>query len=256
MDLLGPIVGGRSREASKASQGRLKSGNRSMDERVLLVEDDPSIREIVELSLERAGFHVTAEGDGRQGLLQFRRDQFEAVVLDLMLPSLDGLEICREIRKDTSVVIIILTAKTETEDIVAGLEIGADDYVTKPFEVPELIARLRAVLRRSSARGANKEVLRMGAVEVDADAFKATKAGVDLGLTATEFRLLVELGRNAGRVLTREVLLDRVWGYDYMGESRVVDMAVKRLRHKVESDPSDPRLIHTVRGVGYRLEAG
>ena len=226
-----------------------------MDERVLLIEDDPSIREVVTIGLERAGLQVTSEGDGRQGLMRFRNARFDAVVLDLMLPSLDGVEICREIRKDSGVVIVILTAKAETDDVVAGLEAGADDYVTKPFEVPELTARLKAVMRRASSIGNGDEPVVVSDLRIDPRAFRATRDGEDLGLTPTEFRLLLELARHRGQVLTREILLDRVWGYDYLGESRVVDMAIKRLRSKVENNPAEPDLIHTVRGVGYRLES-
>lgn len=222
---------------------------------MLLIEDDPSIREVVTIGLERAGFRVTSEGDGRQALIRFRNDSFDAVVLDLMLPSLDGIEICREIRKDSGVVIVILTAKTETNDVVAGLEAGADDYVTKPFEIPELTARLKAVMRRASAIPGEDEVLAVSDLKIEPKAFRATRADGELGLTPTEFRLLLELVRHQGQVLTREILLDRVWGYDYLGESRVVDMAIKRLRSKVEENPTQPDLIHTVRGVGYRFES-
>lgn len=227
----------------------------SMDETVLLIEDDPSIREVIQIGLERAGFDVTAEADGRQGLIRFRNGSFDTVVLDLMLPSLDGLEICREIRRDSGVVIVILTAKAETEDIVAGLEVGADDYVTKPFEIPELTARLRAVLRRTSITPSGGEVVVISGLEIDPSAYRVTRNGDELALTAIEFRLLYDLVRHQGQVLTRDVLLDRVWGYDHLGESRVVDMAIKRLRGKIESDPAQPHLIHTVRGVGYRFEA-
>lgn len=227
----------------------------SMDETVLLIEDDPSIREVIQIGLERAGFDVTAEADGRQGLIRFRNGSFDTVVLDLMLPSLDGLEICREIRRDSGVVIVILTAKAETEDIVAGLEVGADDYVTKPFEIPELTARLRAVLRRTSITPSGGEVVVISGLEIDPSAYRVTRNGDELALTPIEFRLLYDLVRHQGQVLTRDVLLDRVWGYDHLGESRVVDMAIKRLRGKIESDPAQPHLIHTVRGVGYRFEA-
>jgi two-component system response regulator MtrA len=225
-----------------------------VDENVLLIEDDPSIREIVKLGLERSGFVVEAQRDGRQGLICFRQGSFEAVVLDLMLPSLDGLEVCREIRKDSSVVIVVLTAKTETQDIVAGLELGADDYVTKPFELPELIARVRAVMRRASLSFDEEEILTVADLEIDPRAFRVTRNGKDLPLTPTEFRVLLELLRHRGQALTREILLDRVWGYEYLGESRVVDMTIKRLRGKIERDPASPQLIHTVRGIGYRLE--
>jgi DNA-binding response OmpR family regulator len=230
-----------------------------MDERVLLVEDDPSIREVAALGLTRAGFRVTTAGDGREGLVRARHDPFDVVVLDVMLPSLDGFEVCREIRRDSRVPIVMLTARTDTVDVVTGLELGADDYVTKPFELPELVARVRAVLRRSrvSEPGEPAEpVIRAGGLEIDPTGFVARRDGVDLALTATELRLLLELARHPGRVLTRDVLLERVWNYDYLGDSRMVDVAVQRLRAKVESDPAHPRLIATVRGMGYRFEKG
>ncbi|CAN5226619.1 two-component system response regulator AfsQ1 [soil metagenome] len=224
-----------------------------MDERVLLVEDDASIREIAAIGLGRAGFRVTTAADGREGLLQFRRDPFDAVVLDVMLPLVDGFEVCRQIRRDSRVPIVMLTARTDTTDVVVGLELGADDYVSKPFEMPELVARIRAVLRRTTGEEP-QTILAFGDLEIDPQGFTARKAGRDVPLTATEFRLLLELARRPGQVLTREVLLDRVWHYDYLGDSRLVDVAVQRLRAKVEDDPANPRLVKTVRGVGYRLE--
>lgn len=225
-----------------------------MDESILLVEDDVGIREITAHGLTQAGFAITAEADGRQALIRLRNKDFDLVLLDVMLPSLDGIQVCREIRKSSSVPVVMLTAKTETVDVVTGLEAGADDYVTKPFEMPELLARVRAVLRRASA-GLEENTIRLGEIEIDGAAFKAFKRGEPLELTATEFRLLYELARHQGQAMTRDLLLELVWEYDYLGDSRVVDMAIKRLRHKIEDDPSDARWIQTVRGVGYRLEA-
>ena len=224
-----------------------------MDERVLLVEDDPSIREIASLGLKGAGFRVTAAVDGREGLTRALHDPFDAIVLDVMLPSLDGFEVCRGIRKQSRVPIVMLTARTDTLDVVVGLESGADDYVTKPFEMPELVARVRAVLRRAQA-APEETRLSVGLLEVDPAGFTARKDGKDLSLTATEFRLLLEMARRPGQVFTRELLLQRVWNYDYLGDSRLVDVAVQRLRAKLEEDPAHPRMIKTVRGVGYRLE--
>jgi two-component system, OmpR family, response regulator MtrA len=224
-----------------------------VDERVLLVEDDASIREIAALGLQNAGLRVTTAVDGREGLTRFLHDPFDVVVLDVMLPSLDGFEVCREIRKRSRVPILMLTARADTVDVVVGLESGADDYVTKPFEMPELVARVRAVLRRSQAV-TEEASISIGPLRVDPRGFAALKDGKDLALTATEFRLLLELARRPGQAFTREMLLERVWNYDYLGDSRLVDVAVQRLRAKVEADPARPRLITTVRGVGYRFE--
>ena len=224
-----------------------------MNERLLLVEDDASIREVIAMGLERAGFRVTAIGDGRDGLAEFRRRPYDAVLLDLMLPSMDGFDVCRAIRAGSQVPIIMLTARTDTVDVVVGLELGADDYLTKPFELPELIARLRAVLRRTSA-GERSTLLHAGDLEIDEAGYRAARDGREIPLTTTEFRLLCELARHAGQVLSRDRLLELVWGYEFLGDSRLVDVAVQRLRAKVEPDPARPRLITTVRGVGYRLE--
>ena len=224
-----------------------------MNERILFVEDDDSLRESATLVLERVGFAVTAVGDGQEALDIFSSSRFDLVLLDVMLPSVDGFDVCREIRRTARTPIVMLTARTETAEVVAGLELGADDYVTKPFERSELVARVRAVLRRGVPDN-ETTVLRVGGLEIDPDAFRVSNDGVALELTATEFRLLLELVRHSGRVLTRELLLDRVWGYDYLGDSRLVDMAVKRVRDKLGDDPRTPRYITTVRGVGYRFD--
>jgi two-component system response regulator MtrA len=226
-----------------------------VDERVLLVEDDASIREMASLGLADAGFRVTSCVDGREGLERLRRDPFDLTILDVMLPSLDGFEIVREVRRDSRIPIVMLTARVDATDVIVGLELGADDYVTKPFDMPVLVARCRAVLRRAAAEPANP-ILRVGDLEIDVAGFVARKDGRDLPLTATEFRLLVDLARRPGQVLTRDVLLARVWDYEFLGDSRLVDVAVQRLRAKLEDDPARPTKISTVRGVGYRLERG
>jgi len=224
-----------------------------VDERLLLVEDDPSIREIATLGLEQAGFRVTATGDGRDALLRFRQSPFDLVVLDIMLPSLDGLEVCREIRRESQSPIVMLSARAELHDVVVGLELGADDYVTKPFELPELVARIKAVLRRSTGSPGDGTIA-IDDLEIDAGSFTVRRGGEEIPLTATEFRLLLELARRPKQVFTRELLLELVWNYDYLGDSRLVDVAVQRLRGKIEADPKEPTLIRTVRGVGYRLD--
>ncbi len=226
-----------------------------MNGHLLLVEDDASIREVATLGLEQAGFKVTASGDGREGLVEFRRGSFDLVLLDVMLPSLDGFEVLREIRGESRTPVVMLTARADLHDVVVGLELGADDYVTKPFELPELVARIRAVLRRSTAEPGDS-VLHADGLEIDPAGFTVRRRGEELELTATEFRLLLELARRPKQVFTRELLLELVWNYDYLGDSRLVDAAVQRLRAKVEDDPKEPKLIRTVRGVGYRFDAG
>jgi two-component system, OmpR family, response regulator MtrA len=223
-----------------------------VDARILLVEDDPSIREITALGLRNAGFDVDVAGDGQQGLERFRDGTYDLILLDVMLPRLDGLELCRAIRRTSTVPVVMLTARADTIDVVVGLEAGADDYVKKPFEVPELVARVRAAIRRAGREVGDPDHLSLGPLEIDLAGRTLTRDGRAIALTRTEFDLLVELARNAGRVLTRDVLLDRIWGYDYLGDSRLVDVAIQRLRAKVEADPAAPDLIQTVRGAGYK----
>lgn len=223
-------------------------------QRLLLVEDDASLREVCTLVLEAAGFEVVGVGDGLQALDRFD-DTCDVVVLDVMLPLLDGFSVCQELRRRSDVPIIMMTARGEPSDVVAGLQLGADDYIRKPFEPAELLARLRAVLRRTDPSPGDAPIS-VGDLVIDASRHRVTRHGEVLGLSATEFRLLAELAARPGHVLSREVLLERVWGYDYLGDSRLVDMAIKRLRDKVEDGDGGAgnRLITTVRGVGYRLD--
>ena len=224
-------------------------------ESLLFIEDDDDIRLALSLALEDEGYTVRQAADGREGLTEFRRHPPDLVLLDLRLPDMSGFEVCRAIRADSIVPIIIITAQTDTVDMVAGLEAGADDYVTKPVVPKELAARIRALLRRVQLQGVSHPVQSstFGDIELRREQGVVLKAGREISLTKTEFRLLCEFADHAGAVLSRDQLLERVWGYEYLGDSRLVDAHVRRLRLKIENQPDHPRLIVTVRGIGYRL---
>jgi DNA-binding response OmpR family regulator len=223
--------------------------------RILTVEDDERIRTAVKLALEDEGWTVEETGSGEEALDAFNRDPADVVLIDIMLPGMDGFELCRSLRRLSDVPVVMVTARADTHDVVAGLEAGADDYLTKPFAPKELSARIRALLRRARPAQFGHQRLVFGDLEIIPDEGKVLRSGIELHLTKTEFRLLCELGSNPGRVFSREMLLDRVWGYGYFGDGRLVDVHVRRLRTKVESDAANPRHVVTVRGLGYRLQA-
>lgn len=229
-----------------------------MAAKVLVVEDDKNLLEAIRYNLSRESYQVVAALDGAEALEIARREKPELIILDLMLPRLSGLEVCRILRNEMTVPILMLTAKAEEVDRVVGLEIGADDYMTKPFSMRELLARVRAMLRRADMSRAKPddehESLQVGDLIIDIGRHQVLYRGSPLTLTAKEYDLLVFLGRNKGFVFSREQLLDKVWGYDYAGDTRTVDVHVRWLRQKIEADPAHPRNLMTVRGAGYKLE--
>lgn len=243
--------------------------------RVLLAEDEESFIEALVIGLEREGFAITVARDGAQAIERFDEGEFDLVLLDIMLPRISGLDVCRVIRGKSTVPIIMVTAKTTEIDTVVGLEVGADDYVAKPYRLRELVSRMRAVLRRSprsqgraaTTPGARStapprpasdpaaQILEVGEVALDLDRHECTVRGKEVVLPLKEFELLEQLLANSGRVVPRDSLIARVWGEDYVGDTKTLDVHVKRLRSHIEVDPSQPRLITTIRGVGYRFEA-
>ena len=227
---------------------------RGVGTRILTVEDDERIRTAVKMALEDEGWDVVEAESGEQAVEVFAAQPTDVVLIDLMLPGIDGFELCRTIRRQSDVPILMVTARTDTHDVVAGLEAGADDYVTKPFQPKELSARIRALLRRARPAESGNPHLRFGDLEVIPAEGVVRSAGDDVHLTKTEFRLLCELASAPGRVFSREQLLERVWGYDYFGDGRLVDVHVRRLRTKVEPDAANPRHVVTVRGLGYKLQ--
>jgi len=221
---------------------------------ILTVEDDERIRTSVRLALEEEGWGVDEASTGEEALLSFTRNPADVVLIDIMLPGIDGFEVCRSIRRTSDVPIIMVTARNDTHDVVAGLEAGADDYLTKPFAPKELSARIRALLRRARSSDSETSRIQINGLVVIPEEGVVLVDEREIHLTRTEFRLLVELASNPGRVLSREDLLQRVWDYDYFGDGRLVDVHVRRLRTKVEIDPARPRYIITMRGMGYKLQ--
>ncbi len=224
--------------------------------RILIVEDEPSLSDPLAFLLQREGYETEIAGDGRAALTAFDRAGADLVLLDLMLPGLPGTEVCRELRTRSSVPIIMLTAKDSEVDIVVGLELGADDYVTKPYSSRELLARIRAVLRRRiDLEVDDGGIVEVGGVRMDVERHSVSVEGREVSMPLKEFELLELLLRNAGRVLTRGQLIDRIWGSDYFGDTKTLDVHIKRIRSKIEQSPSEPIRLVTVRGLGYRFEA-
>ena len=224
--------------------------------KVLVIEDEESFREALDFILTKEGFTVDLAATGPDGVTAFEKVNPDIILLDLMLPGMSGTEVCKTIRAKSQVPIIMLTAKDAEVDKVVGLEVGADDYVTKPFSTPELIARIRAVLRRGNTEQiqSDEDVIEHGLIKLDISRHNVQVNGTAVAMPLKEFELLAYLMENAGRVLTRGQLMDRIWGSDYVGDGKTLDVHVKRLRSKVEVDPANPKLLHTVRGLGYKFE--
>ncbi|MFC4075756.1 response regulator [Salinithrix halophila] len=231
-----------------------------MDKKVLVVDDEPSIVKLVQFNLEKEGYQVAVAGDGDAALTKVREEQPDLLVLDLMLPKVDGLEVCRQVRRENRhLPILMLTAKTEEFDKVLGLELGADDYMTKPFSPRELTARVKAIFRRMEAVRETTDPqpnrkLKVGDLVIDAEGYEVRRQGKTVDLTPKEFELLIYLANHRGKVLSRDQLLNAVWDYDYIGDTRIVDVHVSHLREKVEEDSRNPVYIKTVRGIGYKFE--
>jgi two-component system OmpR family response regulator len=229
-----------------------------MRNKVLVVEDDPNLLETLKYNLGKESYTVVMAIDGEQALEVARKEKPDLIVLDVMLPKLSGFEVCRILRKEMTSPILMLTAKADETDKVVGLEIGADDYMTKPFSLRELLARIRAMLRRAkmieTQPGPEEASFKVGDIEIDIARHQASKGATMLELTPKEFDLLVFLSRNKGFVFSRDQLLEKVWGYDYAGDTRTVDVHIRWLRQKIEADPGNPKYLRTVRGTGYKLE--
>ncbi len=224
------------------------------DARILVVDDEQTTLDTARAYLEQAGFRVETASDGRSALVAARAFQPDLVVLDIMLPELDGLEVLQRLRQTSSVYVLMLTARVDEVDKIVGLSMGADDYMAKPFSPRELVARIRAVLRRARTSDAREPSLLFRRLRIDPEARRIWKDGDEIMLTQIEYDLASALARNAGRVLSREQLIEQVWGHDYYGDERIVDVHIGRVRKKIEDDPTEPTLIITVRGAGYRFE--
>lgn len=225
--------------------------------KILVVDDEPFIVELVKFNLESAGYEVITASDGHEALKLIEKDHPDLIILDIMLPGIDGMEICRALRfkmQTKDIPVILLTAKTGEIDKVLGLEMGADDYITKPFSPRELVARVKAVLRRTDKRDGSRELIKAGPVVIDVDRHEVFVDGEKKDFTPKEFELLKLLASNPGKVFSREYLLENVWGYDYLGDTRTVDVHIRHLRQKIEKNSEDPRYIKTVRGVGYKFD--
>lgn len=222
--------------------------------RILTVEDDERIRTVVRMGLEDEGWEVVEAASGEAALDAFKEQPCDVVLIDIMLPGIDGFEVCRSLRRNSDVPIVMVTARDDTHDVVAGLEAGADDYLTKPFVTKELSARIRALLRRVRTSSPEMSQMQFGDLEIMPEQGVVLLGGEEVHLTKTEFKLLVELATSPGRVFSREILLEKVWGYDYFGDGRLVDVHIRRLRTKIEPDPAKPRHVLTVRGLGYKIQ--
>ncbi|NMM65613.1 response regulator transcription factor [Clostridium sp. P21] len=228
------------------------------EEKILIVDDEEHITELMKFNLDNNGYKTICAGNGLDALRLAKIENPNLILLDIMLPGMDGYDVCKEVRKDNSISstpIIMITAKGEEFDKVLGLELGADDYITKPFSIRELLARVKAVLRRTNAKSVDK-IYDFGKISINFEKYEILKDGVKLELTLKEFEVLELLIKNKGRVMTRDFLLDKVWGYEYIGETRTVDVHIRHLRQKIEEDDKNPKFIETIRGIGYRFTSG